>query len=154
MNIDDLVIVSLIKKLFNTATFKAVGAVFLKKLYIMCLKTVILIVFCFLVIVKATCTEVASSSAHVLKETLEVKYERLLAKLKKNQETQTDAIKSVDRKKRSVPSKYHFLINFIFLIKYPEINRNLTAWFFIMISVCSKITLDVENFLIFIWNKQ
>lgn len=115
MNIDDFVIVSLIKKLFNTATFKAAGAVFLKKLYIMCLKTVILIVFCFLVIVKATCTEVASSSAHVLKESLEVKYERLLAKLQKNQETLTDAIKSVDRKKRSVPSKYHFLMNFIFL---------------------------------------
>lgn len=116
MNIDDFVIVSLIKKLFNTATFKEAGAVFLKKLHTMCLKTVILIAFCFVVVVKAI--EVTSSSVHVFKESLEVKYERLLAKLQKNRETLTNAFKSVNRKKRSVPSKYHF--SFIFLLKYPN----------------------------------
>lgn len=77
----------------------------------MCLKTVIFIAFCFLVIVNAT--ELASSSVHVFQESLEVKYERLLAKLQKNRETLTNALKSVGRKKRSVPSKYHFL-NFFF----------------------------------------
>lgn len=106
MNIDDFVIVTLIKNLFNTATFKEAGPFFLKKLHIMCLKTVILIAFCFLVIV--TATEVTSSSVHVLKEPLKVKYERLLAKLQKNRETLTNALKPVDRKERSVPSKYHF----------------------------------------------
>lgn len=74
----------------------------------MCLKTVILIAFCFLVIVKAA--EIASSAVHVFKEPLEVKYECLLAKLQKNHETLTNALKSVDRKKRSVPSKYHLYI--------------------------------------------
>lgn len=107
MKIDDFVIVTLIKKLFNTATFKEAGAVFLEKLHIMCLKTVVLITFCFLVIV--TATQVTSSSVHVLKEPLKVKYERLLAKLQKNREILTNALKSVDRKKRSVPSKYNFL---------------------------------------------
>lgn len=76
----------------------------------MCLKTVILIAFCFLVIVNAT--EVASSSVHLFKDSLEVKYERLLAKLQKNRETLTNALKSVGRKKRSIPSKYLFLHNF------------------------------------------
>lgn len=111
MNIDVFVIVTLIKKLFNTVTFNEVGAVFLKKLHIMSLKTVIVITFCFFVIVKAT--EVASSSVHVFKGSLEVKYERLLAKLQNNKETLTNALKYVDRKKRSVPSKYHFLIYFL-----------------------------------------
>lgn len=77
----------------------------------MCLKTVILIAFCFFFIGNAT--EVASSSVQVFKESLEVKYERLLAKLQNNQETLTNALKSVDRKRRSVPSKYHFLIYFL-----------------------------------------
>lgn len=82
----------------------------------MCLKTVIVIAFCFFVIVKAT--GVVSSSVHVFKESLEVKYERLLAKLQKNRETLTNALKSVDRKIRSVPSKYHFL-NYFFPLKCP-----------------------------------
>lgn len=109
MNIDDFVIMSLIKKLFNTETFKEAGTVFWKKLHIMCLKTVIFIAFCFFVIVNAT--EVASISVH---ESLEVMYERLLAKLQKNRETLTNALKLVDRKKRSVPSKYNFF-DFFFL---------------------------------------
>lgn len=73
----------------------------------MCLKTVIFIAFCFFVIVNAT--EVASISVH---ESLEVTYERLLAKLQKNRETLTNALKPVDRKKRSVSSKYKFLTFF------------------------------------------
>lgn len=77
----------------------------------MCLKTVMFIAFCFLVIVNAT--EVAFSSVHVFQESLEVKYERLLDKLQKNRETLTKALKSVGRKKRSVPSKYHFLNYFV-----------------------------------------
>lgn len=110
MNIDDFVIMSLIKKLFNTETFKEAGTGFRKKLHIMCLKTVIFIAFCFLVIVNAT--EMASSSVHVFQEPLEVKYERLLAKFQKNRETLTNALIYVDRKKRSVPSKYHFFFYF------------------------------------------
>lgn len=113
MNIYDFVIMSLIKKLFNTETFKEAGTGFWKKLHIMCLKTVIFIAFCFLVIVNAT--EMASSSVHVFQEPLEVKYERLLAKFQKNRETLTNALKYVDRKKRSVPSKYHFFFTFFFL---------------------------------------
>lgn len=79
----------------------------------MCLKTVMFIAFCFLVIVNAT--EVAFSSVHVFQESLEVKYGRLLDKLQKNRETLTKALKSVGRKKRSVPSKYHFFELFCFL---------------------------------------
>lgn len=74
----------------------------------MCLKTVILIAFSFLVIVKAA--EIASSAVHKFKEPLEVKYKRLLAKLQKNHENISNALKSVDKKKRSVPSKYNLSI--------------------------------------------
>lgn len=71
-------------------------------------KTVILIAYCFLVIDEAT--EVASSSVNGFKESLEVQYERILVKLQKNHETLANALKSVDRKQRSVLSKYQFFI--------------------------------------------
>lgn len=65
-----------------------------------------LLAVCFVIITKASNEDL--SSVHVTKEKLDMHSKRVLAKLQKNQKTLKDAFKSIDRKQRTVPSKFFF----------------------------------------------